>query len=172
MLAAYPAGMGLVAAAVAVLALAAAAPAQAGPPPAGVLDPGRSLGGVRLGATKPQVERAWGRAYGVCPRCARETWYFNLFAFQPRGAAVEFRNGRVAAVFTVYQPLGWRARGGPSLGDPIGDVTTEYGALTRIECGDYYALVLPRNRSLTVFYALGERLWAFALQASRAPVCR
>jgi len=160
------------AAVAAAAAVAATAPATAGPPPAGVLVPGRSLGGLELGATKAEVERRWGRAYGVCPRCVRETWYFNLFAFQPRGAAIEFRGGRVSAIFTVYQPLGWRARGGPALGDPIAEVTAEYGALRRLECGGYYALLLPQNRSLTVFYALGERLWAFALQASGVPVCR
>ena len=158
--------------AAAALALLGAAPAAAGPPPAGLLVPGRSLGGLELGATEAQVERRWGRAYGVCPRCARRTWYFNLYAFQPRGAAVEWRDGRVSAIFTVYQPLGWRTRGGPALGDSIGAVTTRFGALQRIECGGYYALLLPGNRSLTVFYALGERLWAFALQASGVPVCR
>lgn len=161
-----------VVAAAATVALVVAAPAAAGPPAAGVLVPGRSLGGISLGVTETQVERRWGRAYGVCPRCARTTWYFNFYAFQPRGAAVELRSGRVSAIFTVYQPLGWRARGGPALGDPIAEVTAEYGALQRFECGDYYALVLPRNRSLTIFYALGDRLWAFALQASGVPVCR
>ncbi|HVM69186.1 MAG TPA: hypothetical protein VM204_05040 [Gaiellaceae bacterium] len=50
--------------AAAALALLGAAPAAAGPPPAGLLVPGRSLGGLELGATEAQVERRWGRAAG------------------------------------------------------------------------------------------------------------
>ncbi|NUT55556.1 MAG: FUSC family protein, partial [Thermoleophilia bacterium] len=75
-------------AATAILLLALAVPAAAAPPGAGVLVPGQSLGGVRLGATKAAVERSWGRAYGICRGCERETWSFNYYAFQPRGAAV------------------------------------------------------------------------------------
>ena len=93
------------------LAAALAVPAAVAAPPAGVLVPGRSLGGIELGATKAQVERQWGRAYGI-RGCARETWYFNYYAFQPRGAGVEWRNDTAAAVFTIYQPLGWRTRKG------------------------------------------------------------
>lgn len=150
----------------------AAAPAAAAPPAAGQLVPGTSLGGLPLGATKAEVERRWGRAYGVCRGCERETWYFNYFAFQPRGAGVEFSDGRVSAIFTIYQPSGWRVSRGLSLGAPVTRVTSTYGALTRLECGDYYALLLPRRRTLAVFYVLDERLWAFGLLASGAPVCR
>ena len=103
---AYPSIVRFVATVAAVLVLAA--PAAAAPPGAGVLVPGRSLGGIELGATKAEVERRWGRAYGVCRGCARETWYFNYYAFQPRGTGVEWRNGRAVALFTIYQPLGWR----------------------------------------------------------------
>ena len=67
--------------ALSIAALALGAPAAAGPPVAGLLVPGKSLGGLELGATKQQVERSWGRAYGVCTGCTRETWYFNYFAF-------------------------------------------------------------------------------------------
>jgi len=47
-----------------------------------------------------------------------------------------------------------------------------YGELTRLECGTYSALLLPRRGTLTVFYVLAGRLWAFGLLASGAPVCR
>ena len=150
-----------------------AAPAHAGPPPAGVLVPGQRLGGLELGATKARVERTWGRAYGVCPRCERQTWYFNLYAFQPRGAAVEFRRERVVAIFTVYQPLGWRTRDGLGLGDPAGSVSTRHPGVRRTDCpGGYYALVLQGGTTTTAFYVLGERVWAFGLQRPDVPVCR
>jgi len=155
----------------AALALAAA-PAAAAPPTPGMLLPATSLGGLRLGDTKAAVESAWGRAYGRCRGCERETWYFNYFAFQPRGAGVEFRRDRVSAIFTLYQPLGWRTRLGLELGDREERVRAIYGELTRLECGTYSALLLPRRGTLTVFYVLAGRLWAFGLLASGAPVCR
>ena len=133
---------------------------SAAPPGAGVLVPGRSLGGIELGTTRAAVERSWGRAYGVCTGCDHETWYFNYYAFQPRGAGVEFRGGRVAAVFTVYQPAGWRTNRGLRLGDSETRITSLYGALVRRQCGGYSVLVLPGRDATTAFYVLDDRLWA------------
>jgi hypothetical protein len=152
--------------------LALAAPAAAAPPGAGVLVPGRSLGDMKLGATKAEVERLWGRAYGVCRGCEHETWYFNYYAFQPRGAGVEFRDGRVAAIFTLYQPAGWRTPKGLVLGDPEARITSLYGSLLRRECGGYAALAMPGAGVRTVFYVLDDRLWAFGLARSTLPLCR
>jgi len=154
------------------LSLPLAAPIAAGPPDVGVLVPGRSLGGIELGATKEQVERRWGLAYGVCRGCTAETWYFNYFAFQPRGAGVELRKSRVAAVFTLYQPLGWRTTRGLVLGDSVASVTSIYGALVRRECGGYAVLVLPGRGATTAFYVLDERLWAFGLFRPGLQLCR
>jgi hypothetical protein len=151
---------------------APAAPAAAAPPNAGVLVPGRSLGGIELGATKAEVERRWGRAYGVCGDCARQTWYFNYFAFQPRGIGVELRNGRVAALFTLYQPPGWRTTKGLMLGDSVARVTAVYGALVRRECVGYSVLVLPGRGATTGFYVLADQLWAFGLFRPGVPLCR
>ncbi|MHB1243058.1 MAG: hypothetical protein ACYC1P_06625 [Gaiellaceae bacterium] len=158
--------------ALALAALALAAPAAAAPPAAGVLVPGRSLAGIELGATKAEVERRWGRAYGVCRGCARETWYFNYDAFQPRGTGVEFRNGRAAALFTLYQPPGWRTTRGLALGDSVARVTSVYGALVRRECRGYAVLVLPGRGATTVFYVLDDKLWAFGLSRPGVPLCR
>jgi hypothetical protein len=159
-------------AALAAVLLALAAPAAAAPPGAGVLVPGRSLGDLRLGATKAEVERLWGRAYGVCRSCQHETWYFNYYAFQPRGAGVEFRDDHVAAVFTLYQPAGWRTPKGLVLGDPEARITSLYGSMLRRECGGYAALVMPGNNVRTIFYVLDDRLWAFGLARSGHPLCR
>jgi hypothetical protein len=153
-------------------ALAVAAPATAAPPTAGLLVPGQSLGGLRLGATPAQVERAWGRAYGRCTDCGPQTWYFNYFAFQPQGAGVEFRNGRVAAIFTLYGPTGWHTPAGLTLGEADWRIADVYGELSRRDCGGYDAHVLGRRGLRTAFYVLDERLWAFALLAAGAPVCR
>lgn len=164
--------MRLVAAIAVVAALVAAATAAAAPPGAGVLVPGRSLGGIELGATKAEVERSWGRAYGVCRGCARETWYFNYYAFQPRGAGVEWRSSRAVALFTLYQPLGWRTPKGLELNDPASRITGIYGPLKRTECAGYSVLALTGKRATTAFYVLGDRLWAFGLSRPGVPLCR
>jgi hypothetical protein len=159
-------------AAVLTAALVLAGVAASAPPTAGVLVPGKSLGGMRLGATKAEVERLWGRAYGVCRGCAAETWYFNYYAFQPRGAAVEFRAGRVAAIFTLYEPVGWRTPKGLALGDPAARITSLYGGLLQRECGGYSAFFLPGRGVRTAFYVLDDRLWAFGLARTGLPLCR
>jgi hypothetical protein len=147
-------------------------PAAAAPPGAGVLVPGRSLGGVELGDTKPTVEAQWGRAYGVCRDCRRETWYFNYYAFQPKGTGVEWRSGRVAAVFTLWQPLGWRTSRGLELDDHASRVTGVYGPLPRTECPSYAVYTLRRRDTVTAFYVLRDRLWAFGLMRAGSPLCR
>ncbi|MGZ8782302.1 MAG: hypothetical protein ACXWZB_02255 [Gaiellaceae bacterium] len=158
--------------AVAAVALGLSIPAAAAPPGAGVLVPGRSLGGIELGQTKAEVERRWGRAYGICRGCPRETWYFNYFAFQPRGAGVEWRRGRVVALFTIHQPPGWRTPRGLELGDPVARITGVYGPLKVVSCTGYSVLTLPGRNATTAFYVLGERLWAFGLARKSLPLCR
>ena len=153
-------------------ALAFALPAAAAPPGAGVLVAGRSLGGIELGATKAEVERSWGRAYGVCRSCVRETWYFNYYAFQPRGAGVEWRNGRAVGLFTIYQPLGWRTPKGLELNDPASRITGMYGPLRTIGCDGYSVLTLAGRNVTTAFYVLGDRLWAFGLYRPNVALCR
>jgi hypothetical protein len=149
----------------------AATTAAAAPPRAGVLDPGRSLGGLRLGATPAQVRAAWGSAYGVCRGCRVRTWYFTYERFKPQGAGVEFRGGRVSALFTLWSPPGWRTTKGLRIGDPVARVTLLYGPLTRTECGAYYALTLP-GRGTTAFYVVGEKVWGLGLiRPGRSP-CR
>jgi hypothetical protein len=161
-----------IAAALALAALALAAPAASAPPGAGVLVPGRSLGGIELGMTKAALERSWGRAYGVCNGCRHETWYFNYYAFQPRGAGVELRAGRVAAIFTLYRPEGWHTNRGLRLGDSETRITFLYGALVRRQCGGYSVLLLPGRAATTAFYVLDNRLWAFGLYRPELPLCR
>ena len=153
-------------------ALALAASAGAAPPDTGVVVPGSSLGGLRLGATKAQVEAAWGRAYGRCRGCDADTWYFNYYAFQPKGAGVSFRGGRAVALFTLWQPAGWRTPKGLVLGESVARVTSVYGPLTRRECGSYYLLELPRGASVTSFVVVNEQLFGFVVRRKSEPACR
>jgi hypothetical protein len=149
---------------------AEAAPASL--PRNGVFDPGRSLGGLRLGMTPAQVRAAWGTAYGRCRDCARPTWYFNYTRFSPQGAGVEFRRGRVDAIFTLWSPTGWRTTRNLRIGDEEANVTATYGALTRAECGSYRALLLPRGRVVSAFAIVSSRVWGFALLRAPSRPCR
>ena len=165
-------GVPVLAALVAALALAPAG-AAAEPPAAGLLVPGVSLGGLRLGMSRTDVEVRWGRAYGVCRSCRVTTWYFNLFAHQPEGAGVELRGGRVSAVFTLWAPRGWQTNRRVRIGDSAARVSQVYGEqLTRRRCGSYDALLLARGGTRTAFYVLDGEVWAFGLLDGRAAVCR
>jgi hypothetical protein len=137
----------------------------------GVVVPGRSLGGVRLGATKAQVQKAWGPRYGVCRGCARPTWYFTYKKFEPQGAGVSFRAGRAESLFTIWSPPGWHTDRGLRVGDPEARITRIYGTLPRAECGTYSAFVLRRRRTDTQFYVYKQEIWGFGLSSAGAPPC-
>jgi hypothetical protein len=154
------------------VAVVVAGPAAAAPPTVGILVPGESLGGLGLGATKAEVERAWGRAYGRCTGCREETWYFNYYAFHPRGAGVQFRGDRAVAIFTLYQPPGWQTSRGLALGEPESRVQAFHPTYRRRDCGDYDAFVRRRGETVTALYVLDDRLWAFGLSRPGIPLCR
>ena len=138
----------------------------------GTLVPGRTLGGLRVGSSAAHVRAAWGTRYGICRGCSRRTWYFTYTRYQPQGAGVEFRNGRVVALFTLWSPTGWRTSDGLRIGDPPARIERIYGPLTKLDCGTYDAYELPRGRLVTTFYVFAEKVWGFALSRSDVPVCR
>jgi hypothetical protein len=156
----------------AVAALVAAGGAAAAPPRAGVLDPGVSLGGLRLGETQAQVEAAWGTSHGRCRKCPSPTWYFNYRRYKPQGAAVSFSNGRVEAIYTLWAPPGWRTPSGLKIGDPSSKISQLYGPLSRTPCGEYAALVLPMRGGVNVFYVSNRKLWGFGLLNFLVQPCR
>lgn len=153
------------------VALALGASAFAGTPDAGVLVPQVSLGGVRLGWTRAQVEAVWGRAEGRCANCRRETFYFNRYAFQPQGAGIELVAGRVDAVFTLWAPPGWRTAQGLRIGDPLVRVEATYPTTLATPCRSYDAYVLPGGHAKSVVYVVDGDVWGFALMTARHGVC-
>ena len=153
-------------------ALFFAAGAAAAPPTAGVVVPGKSLGGLSLGATRAQVRSAWGSRFGVCRDCRERTWYFNYRLFEPQGAGVSFRRGRATALFTLWSPPGWRTSLGLQMGDPAARIAGLYGPLLRVSCGTYAVSTLRRGRTTTAFYIVDEQIWGFGLSRLREPVCR
>ena len=137
-------------------------------PAAGVLVPGRSLGGVRLGEPAAEVRRTLGADYGLCRGCATTTWYFTYKRFDDKGLAVEFTGRRVSAVYTLWQPPGWRTRGGLRLGVSEGQVTKTVGAVVPVTCNGYTQLVAGTS----VYTIVNGSLWGFGLMRNKASPCR
>ncbi len=149
-----------------------AAPAVAAPPKSGAFVPGKSLGGLRLGMTAAQVERAWGRDHGLCRGCANPTWYFTYVRFAAQGAGVQLARGRVVALFTLWSPPGWATPQGLTLGDDTTRITAVYGPLRSVACENYAALVRPSPGAVSAFYVVDGRLWGFGLARPGIPSCR
>jgi hypothetical protein len=141
-------------------------------PPQGVLVPGRSLAGVRLGETRAAVVARWGGLFGTCRGCPAPTLYFTYRAFEPQGAGVTLRRGRVTAVFTLWSPPGWRTTKGLAVGDNAARVTELYGALPRVGCVGYEAVTLRARGAVTAVYLRSEAVWGFALLRPSERVCR
>jgi hypothetical protein len=134
--------------------------------------PGKSLGGLTVGMTPAQVERAWGRDHGRCRSCGRTTWYFNYAPFKPQGAGVEFRNGHVAAIFTLWAPAAWHTTKRLTIGDPATRITELYGALPESHCSGYDAYVILGRATTTAVYVQDEKVWGFGLSRAEVPACR
>jgi len=142
-----------------------------GLPAKGVVVPGASLAGLQLGATQNQVLAHWGKRFGRCRDCAQPTWYYTYRDFQPQGAGVTFRNGRVISLFTIWSPTGWRTDRGLTVGQSEAQLTALYGYLPRTECGTYAALVIRGSQIDTQIYVYKNEVWGFGLSRAGSPPC-
>jgi hypothetical protein len=138
----------------------------------GVLVPGESLGGIRLGDTPAGVVARWGAGHTRCDLCRATTWLFSYRGTIGSGAAVTFRRGRVVAVFTIGVPRGWRTTRGVRLGDPTENVLRTYRSLHWRPCIGYGALSIHHPRAVTSVFTYGEYVYGFALTHVSEPVCQ
>jgi hypothetical protein len=141
-------------------------------PAHGVLTPGVSLAGVRIGYTVARVKALWGSNYKVCPECKNPTWYYIYAKGEPLGAAVKFRHGRVVAAFTLGSPTGWRTAEGLLMGEQIDRVASLYGSLGWHVCIGYGAMSMRNGNTVTSIYTTGEAVYGFAITAPAEPVCQ
>jgi hypothetical protein len=160
------------------LALALAAPAASPAtattlPKLGVLAPGQSLAGARLGDTTGAVRTRWGAGYKVCTVCPALTWLYMYPDRFPTGVAVTFRNGRASAIFTLGSPIGWKTTKGLRVGAPVEAIDELYGtAMHWSRCIGYGALSSRKGSVVTSIYTHGESVYGFALTRPSEPVCQ
>lgn len=153
----------------------AAPAARAALPHPGILVPGQSIAGIRLGMTKTRVAALLGAEHSRCASCAWETWYFQLHPFQPQGLAVEFQRGRVSFLTTLWSPDGWRTQSGITVGSPEAKLDALHAGLVLEECPESsgYDLLVRRESAVTTGYlVVNGSLWGFMLAPPRAPLCR
>jgi hypothetical protein len=146
---------------------------QAALPTHGVLTPGVSLAGIRIGDTNVKVKKIWGNNYKVCPDCKGTFWYYIYRTGEPLGAAVKFdKAGKVVAAFTLGSPNGWRTREGVGMGEQIGKVTQIYGSLGWHVCIGYGAMSMRNGSTVTSIYTTGEAVYGFAITSPTESVCQ
>ncbi len=146
--------------------------AAAALPQSGVFVPGHSLGGIRLGERASAVRATLGRSYGICTNCETTTWYFTYKPFDQHGLAVELTGGRVSAVYTLWEPGGWRTASGLRLGVVEGQLTDATGPLVSVTCSSYVARVADGTQARSVYYVVQGKLWGFGLLRAHADPCR
>jgi hypothetical protein len=142
-------------------------------PARGVLHPGKSLAGVRLGDSMQRVKQLWGADYRVCRlrQCTSPTWYFIYPKGEPLGASVRFKKGKVVTVFTLGSPTGWRTAEGLIIGEQVDRVSELYGKLASNTCIGYGALTMRNGSTVTSIYTTGQSVYGFALSRPSEPVC-
>ena len=153
------------------LAVVGAALAGTNPPDQGVLVPGVSLGGAKLSWTKAQVEAIWGGAEGHCRSCARDTLYFNRYAFRPQGVGVELARGRVDAIFTLWAPAAWHTSLGLRIGEPLIRLAATYPATLQTKCAGYDAYTIVGRSAQSAIYVSDDKVWGFGLVRPGRSVC-
>jgi hypothetical protein len=139
----------------------------------GILHPGQSLAGIRLGDTMARVKRLWGPDYKVCQgkQCPYPTWYYIYPQGEPLGASVRFKNGKVVTIFTLGSPIGWRTAEGLIIGEQVDRIAQLYGKLTWNVCIGYGAMTMRTNSAVTAIYTTGQAVYGFALTRPTEPVC-
>src|SRR5580765_5901489 len=95
-------------------------------PTQGLVRPGVSFAGIRIGDSMPRVRTVWGTGYQVCKYSVDRTWLYEYHGSEPLGAAVRFQHGQVAAAFSLGSPAGGRTKDGLSMGGPLANVYQYY----------------------------------------------
>jgi hypothetical protein len=144
-------------------------------PMSGIVVAGTSLGGIKIGDTPARVQMLWGKRYQLCDAgtCPLQTWLYEQAKGEPLGVGVSFVKGKVAAVFTLGSPDGWKTDRGLRMGDEESQVYTYYPTPFTTNCIGYDALSVRNQQTkiVTSIYASSGYVYGFAITAPGQPVC-
>jgi hypothetical protein len=145
-------------------------------PARGLVVPGVSFAGLKLGDTEERVRQVWGRDYETCKYCSDTTWLYEYKGGEPLGAAVRFQKHRAVAIFSLGSPAGWRTSKGLFIGDPIADVYHFYPTTGTTRCIGFDAvttrITTSAGKSVMAFYSAAGVIYGFAMVVPSMTVCQ
>ena len=141
-------------------------------PMRGVVVPGVSLAGIRIGDTGQHVRQVWGSSFVTCKYCSDPTWLYEYVNGEPLGTAARFQKGRVVAVFTLGSPAGWRTNRGLYIGAPISNAYEFLQSTGTTRCIGFDAITLRHGNVVTAIYSSAGVVYGFALVTPAMTVCQ
>ncbi len=141
-------------------------------PARGVVVPGVSFAGVKIGDTQKRVRALWGNRFESCKYCKDTTWLYEYQFGEPLGAAARFQHNRVVAVFSLGSPAGWKTDKGLAMGDPIANVYQYYSTTGTTRCVGFDAITAKTGKYVTAFYSAAGVIYGFAIVIPTMTVCQ
>jgi hypothetical protein len=141
-------------------------------PERGLVIPGVSFAGVRIGDSMQRVRHVWGSQFQTCKYCVDPTWLYEYRGNEPLGAAVRFQHGKVVAVFSLGSPAGWRTSKGLHMGDPISNVYGYYKTTGTTRCIGFDAITTRTGNTVTAYYSAAGVIYGFAIVIPSMTVCQ
>ena len=141
-------------------------------PMRGVVIPGVSLAGIRIGDTEQHVRQVWGSSFVTCKYCSDPTWLYEYESGEPLGTAARFQKGRVVAVFTLGSPAGWRTNRGLYIGAPISNAYEFLQSTGTTRCIGFDAITMRQGNVVTAIYSSAGVVYGFALVTPAMTVCQ
>jgi hypothetical protein len=141
-------------------------------PMRGVVIPGVSLAGIRIGDTEQHVREVWGSNFVTCKYCSDPTWLYEYESGEPLGTAARFQKGKVVAVFTLGSPAGWRTNKGLYIGDPISNAYQFFSRTGATRCIGFDAITMRQGNVVTAIYSSAGVVYGFALVTPAMTVCQ
>lgn len=150
-------------------------------PTVGILVPGVSLAGIKLGMTEKQVGKILGENPVLCTvaiskLCAEPVFLYEYTHGEPLGVGVKFHafegNELVSAVFTLGTIQGWHTKEGLKMGDPVSNIYNFYSTPINTNCIGFAALSAKSGKVTTSFYTADGIVSGFALTQPPEGVCQ
>ena len=139
-------------------------------PSKGVVVPGVSFAGIKLGDTEQHVRVGLGKPFHDRAASVPTRPGSTPIAVASRSER-ECASARtvVVAVFSLGSPAGWKTDKGLNMGDPVSNVYNYYGNTGTTLCLGYDTLTVRVGNAVTAFYSAAGVVYGFALVARASP---